>query len=117
MKKILLVDVKEEVGSVLKKTQDEEGYAVLTVSGLKDAKEFIKNLFPDLIIVDVGISTLDGLDLMKSIIAKKKVPVIVLTPYGQEEKGLEFLSSDIYLAKSDEPSEIKNMVRKILFLS
>ena len=117
MKKILLIDVKEEVSSFLKKTQDEDGCAVLTVSGLKDAKEFIKNLFPDLIVVDAGISTLDGLELLKSVIGEKRIPVIVLTPYGQEEKGLEFFSSDIYLAKSDEPAEVKNIIRKILFLS
>lgn|GEM_PF-2297846 len=114
MRKILLVDVKDEIGLFLKKTQEEQGYVVLTSSSLKETRDFITNLSPDLIIFDLAISSVEVIEFLKDLKREKKtIPIIILTPYEESGRDFEFLNSDIHIVLSDEPNNLKNTIKTI----
>ena len=115
---ILIVDDDDRIRSLLKDYLDNNGYIVSTAENAEQAKNKLKYLKFDIIILDVMMPGQNGYDLTKEVRKKMKVPIILLTAKGEVEnriKGLE-LGADDYLGKPFEPKElllrIKNIINK-----
>ena len=115
---ILIVDDDDRIRNLLKDYLSENKYIVSTAENANQAKERLKYIKADIIILDVMMPGQDGYDLTKEIKAETKVPIILLTAKGEVEnriKGLE-LGADDYLGKPFEPKElllrIKNIINK-----
>tara|TARA_B100000963_G_scaffold9443_1_gene7412 strand:- start:4990 stop:5667 length:678 start_codon:yes stop_codon:yes gene_type:complete len=115
---ILIVDDDNRIRDLLKDYLSENKYIVSTAENADQAKERLKYLKFDIIILDVMMPGQNGYDLTKEIKNKVKVPIILLTAKGEVEnriKGLE-IGADDYIGKPFEPKElllrIKNIINK-----
>ena len=115
---ILVVDDDDRIRNLLKDYLSENNYIVSTAENANQAKEKLKYLKFEIIILDVMMPGQDGYGLTKDIKKQSKIPVILLTAKGEVEnriKGLE-LGADDYIGKPFEPKElllrIKNITEK-----
>ena len=113
---ILIVDDDDKIRNLLKDYLNENDYIVSTAEDAIQAKERLKIIKFDIIILDVMMPGQDGYDLTKEIKKDSKVPIILLTAKGEVEnriKGLE-LGADDYLGKPFEPKELLLRIKNIL---
>ena len=115
---ILIVDDDDRIRNLLKDYLNENNYIVSTAEDANQAKERLKYIKFDIIILDVMMPGQNGYELTKEIKRLIKVPIILLTAKGEVEnriKGLE-LGADDYIGKPFEPKElllrIKNIIKK-----
>ena len=113
---ILIVDDDDKIRSLLKDYLTENQYIVSTAEDASQAKERLKIIKFDIIILDVMMPGQNGYELTKEIKKDNKVPIILLTAKGEVEnriKGLE-LGADDYLGKPFEPKELLLRIKNIL---
>ena len=115
---ILIVDDDDRIRNLLKDYLSENSYIVSTAKNADQAKERLKYLKFDIIILDVMMPGQNGYELTKEIKKQIKVPIILLTAKSEVENritGLE-LGADDYIGKPFEPKElllrIKNIINK-----
>ena len=73
MKKILLVDDEESIHLLYREEFEEEGYEVHSALGGKDALEKFKLIAPDLVILDINMPDISGIDFLKSLDTQRKI--------------------------------------------
>jgi DNA-binding response OmpR family regulator len=116
MKKILVVDDEPKIVQLARDYLEHAGFAVLAASDGKTALAIVRADKPDLIVLDLGLPQLDGLDVTRSIRKESNVPIIMLTARSEESDkliGLE-LGADDYVTKPFSPKELVARVRTVL---
>ena len=92
-----------------------EGYEVVTASDGKDALEKVQEQLPDLIVMDINMPKMDGIETMGKILGKnKEIPVIINTAYSNYKDNFMSWAADAYIVKSSDLSELKNAVKEVL---
>jgi two-component system, OmpR family, alkaline phosphatase synthesis response regulator PhoP len=114
--KVLVVDDEEDILELISFHLEEEGFFVQTAqNGLEVLPKIEKNQ-PDLIILDIMLPGIGGLDLCKKIKSKANIPIIMVTAKAGETDavlGLE-LGADDYVRKPFSPRELMARVRSVL---
>ncbi len=113
---ILIVDDDDKIRNLLKEYLADNQYIISTAEDALQAKDKLKIIKFDVIILDVMMPGQNGYDLTKEIKKDNKVPIILLTAKGEVEnriKGLE-LGADDYLGKPFEPKELLLRIKNIL---
>ncbi len=113
---ILVVDDDDRIRNLLKDYLADNNYIVSTAENANQAKEKLKYLKFDILILDIMMPGQDGYELTKDIKKKFKVPIILLTAKGEVEnriKGLE-LGADDYIGKPFEPKELLLRIKNII---
>jgi two-component system phosphate regulon response regulator PhoB len=116
---ILAVDDEEDVLELVRYNLDKNGYKVQTAASGEEAIEKARAKLPDLIILDIMLPGINGLDVCKKLKSDpktEKIPVIMLTAKGEESDivtGLE-IGADDYIAKPFSPKVLVARVRRIL---
>lgn len=114
--KILLVDDEIYIRKLLTKRLTAAGYKVFSAADGKEGLDcFIKNQ-PDLVILDIILSKLDGYEVCRKIRKNSDVPIIILTALGSISNrlvGLE-LGADDYMVKPFSPKELEARIKAIL---
>src|SRR5512135_1584316 len=116
MKTILVVDDEPKIVQLARDYLEHAGFAVLTASDGPTALHVTRSSKPDLIVLDLGLPQLDGLDVTRSIRKDSNVPIIMLTARSEETDkliGLE-LGADDYITKPFSPKELVARVRTVL---
>jgi len=118
-KHILVVDDDDRIRELIKEYLDNNNFYTTTAKDAEDAKNKIKLIKFDLIILDIMMPGQNGLDLTKEIKYSSDQPIILLTAMGESSdriSGLE-TGADDYLPKPFEPKElllrIKNILKRI----
>jgi len=116
MNKILLIDDDVELTRMLKEFLAHEGFDVMTANnGVTGAQYLLLNGY-DLVVLDVMMPALDGIETLKLIRKSSPIPVIMLTAKGDESDrffGLE-LGADDYVPKPCTPRELTARIRAVL---
>lgn len=117
MKKLLVVDDEQSILTLLQYNLEQAGYQVLTAMDGEEGKNVALGENPDLIILDLMLPKLDGLDVCKQLRQQKVMtPILMLTAKDDEfDKvlGLE-LGADDYMTKPFSPREVVARVKAIL---
>jgi DNA-binding response OmpR family regulator len=116
MKMILVVDDESKIVDLARDYLEHAGFSVLTAADGPAALAAVHRERPDLVVLDLGLPGLDGLDVTRSIRRDSNLPVIMLTARDDElDKllGLE-LGADDYLTKPFSPRELVARVRAVL---
>ena len=113
---ILLVDDDDKIRELLKTFLVDNKYLVSTASNAAEAKEILKYITFDLLVIDIMMPGQNGYELTKEIREKSLIPIIHLTAMGETEDrvhGLE-IGADDYLGKPFEPKELLLRINNIL---
>ncbi len=116
MKTILVVDDEPKIVQLARDYLEHAGFAVLTASDGPAALHAARSAKPDLIVLDLGLPQIDGLDVTRSLRKDSNVPIIMLTARSEESDkliGLE-LGADDYVTKPFSPKELVARVRTVL---
>jgi DNA-binding response OmpR family regulator len=116
MTSVLVVDDEEIVRSVVVRYLERDGYDTLEAADGVRARELIEHARPDLVVLDIMLPGIDGLELCRWIRSSSELPVIMLTARGEEADrivGLE-LGADDYITKPFSPRELAARVRTVL---
>lgn len=113
---ILVVDDEPQITRVLKTTLSSQGYGVRTASDGDEAIQMMRDWTPDLVITDLRMPNLGGLELCRQIRAKSRIPIIVLSVKGEERIKVEALDAgaDDYVTKPFGVHELLARVRAAL---
>jgi DNA-binding response OmpR family regulator len=115
-KKILVVDDKLELRTLLKSYLNQEGFDVVTANDGQEALYVARHEKPNLIILDLMMPEMGGYEFMHSYIREADTPVVILTAKIDENDkvlGLE-LGADDYVTKPFSPRELTARVRAVL---
>jgi DNA-binding response OmpR family regulator len=114
--KVLVVDDEPIVREVVVRYLEREGYRTLEAGDGETARRLLEEEPPSLVVLDVMLPGIDGLELCRWIRARHDLPVILLTARGEEADrivGLE-LGADDYVTKPFSPRELAARVRTVL---
>jgi two-component system response regulator CpxR len=113
---LLIVDDDQELGQMLTEYLTAEGFQVTIVRDGADALDHLSNRTYDLLILDVMLPSLSGLEVLRRLRHTHSMPVVMLTAHGSDVDrivGLE-LGADDYLAKPFNPRELVARIRAVL---
>ncbi len=115
MKTILVVDDDEPIRNLLTEELTEDGYRVITASNARDALKLVENEPLDLVILDIRMPGMDGLEALPRILGLKEgLPVILNTAYYQYKESFMSWAADAYVVKSSDLTELKAKVKELI---
>lgn len=113
--KILLVDDDDGLRDFYREELEDEGYEVLTAKNGKEALQKLEKGKPDLIVLDIVMPKMDGMEALGRIIGKDKtIPVILHTSHPGYQEDFMSWAADAYLLKSTDLTELKEKIRELL---
>jgi len=112
-RRILVVDDEPQITRVLRTSLSSQGYDLRVANDGETALEIMKDWTPDLVITDLSMPNMDGLELSRRIRAKLTVPIIVLSVKGEERTKVRALDAgaDDYVTKPFGMEELLARVR------
>ena len=115
-KKILVVEDEKKLVIILKAYLEQAGFAVVTASDGQQALTVFRHEKPALVLLDLNLPVLDGLDVCRALRKESAAPIIMVTARVEETDrliGLE-LGADDYISKPFSPREVVARVRAVL---
>ena len=114
-KKILVVDDDEGLRDLYKDVLVDEGYEVLTAKNGKEALQKLEREKPDLIVLDIVMPKMDGMEALGRIIGKDKtIPIILHTSHPGYQEDFMSWAADAYILKSTNLQELNEKIRELL---
>jgi two-component system KDP operon response regulator KdpE len=113
---ILVVDDEAQITRVLKTSLSSQGYGIRTAADGEEALQLMKDWSPDLIVTDLRMPNMDGLELCRQVRTQSRVPIIVLSVKGEETIKVEALDAgaDDYVTKPFSINELLARIRAAL---
>ena len=114
--KILVIDDEREIVKLVRAYLEQAGFRVVTASDGQEGLTVFRHEKPDLVVLDLSLPRIDGLDVCRTIRRESDTPVIMLTARVEEQDrliGLE-LGADDYIVKPFSPREVVARVRAVL---
>jgi len=114
--RILVVDDEPQIRRSLQVNLENKNYSVMTAASGDEALETMTRRKPDVVIVDLVLPSMDGIELTRRIREQSPVPIIVLSAIGDEWKKVEALESgaDDYVTKPFGIEELSARIRSAL---
>ena len=116
MKRVLVVDDESKIVRLARDYLEHAGFEVSVAHDGRSAIQATRLEKPDLVVLDLGLPDIDGLDVTRHLRRESEVPIIMLTARGDEADrvaGLE-LGADDYVTKPFSPRELVARVRAVL---
>ncbi len=115
MKKILLVDDEESIHLLYRAELEGEGYMVHSaLTGIEALQKF-KIVSPDLVILDINMPGMNGIEVLRRIKEiHPKMPVVLCSAYHEYKQDIGAWASDDYIVKSADLADLKAAVRQLL---
>ena len=112
-KHILVVDDESQITRVLRTALSSHGYDIRVANDGETALEIMKDWSPDLVITDLAMPNIDGLELCRRLRVKTQIPIIVLSVRGEERTKVKALDAgaDDYVTKPFGMEELLARVR------
>jgi two-component system KDP operon response regulator KdpE len=113
---ILVVDDEPQITRVLRTTLNAQGYEIRVANDGETALEMLKDFGPDLVITDLAMPNMNGIELCRNLRRVSQVPILVLSVRGEERSKVEALDSgaDDYITKPFSTGELLARVRAAL---
>jgi DNA-binding response OmpR family regulator len=114
--RVLVVDDDETVRDVVRRYLERDGHEVAVAGDGESALQLVAKQLPDLIVLDLMLPGIDGLEVCRRLRQRYSVPIVMLTALGEEEDrvvGLQ-LGADDYVTKPFSPRELALRVGSVL---
>jgi two-component system response regulator MprA len=114
--RVLVIEDDAEIADVLRRFLRQEGHEVRTAADGEEALPAAAEFVPDLVILDLGLPGVDGVEVCRRLRADGDVPILILTARAETEDRVEGLDSgaDDYLVKPFERQELLARIRALL---
>jgi CheY-like chemotaxis protein len=113
--RILLVEDEEKQALLYQMELENEGYEVVVAKNGREAVELVENAEPDLVVMDISMPGMDGIEAMGRILSKhNKLPVIINTAYASYKDNFLSWSADAYITKSSDLTKLKETIQQCL---
>ena len=114
--RVLVVEDDAEITDVLRRSLRHEGYEVRTALDGVEALDAAAEFYPDLVVLDLGLPRLDGIEVCRQLRADGDVPILILTARTETDDRVTGLDSgaDDYLVKPFERQEFLARIRALL---
>ncbi len=111
---ILIVDDEKNILDLYDQELQDEGYSTFLAQNGKECLEIIKNEELDLIVLDIRMPRMDGLEAIGNIIdINNKIPVIINSAYSNYKDDFMSWAAEAYVVKSYNLDELKNTIRRL----
>ena len=113
---VLVIDDDPQVRTLVSRLLRHEGYEVVEAAEAGEALRYVDQREPDLVLLDIVMPQVDGIDLLAEIRSRSNVPVIMLTALGDEADRILGLKSgaDDYMVKPFSPGELSARIESVL---
>ena len=113
--KILIVEDDASQRLLYSEELKEENYEPITAKNGKEAMQVLKIIKADLIVLDIIMPVMDGMEALGRIIGKHKdIPIILYSSYSHYREDFMSWMADAYLTKSSDLTELKETIRNLL---
>jgi CheY-like chemotaxis protein len=115
MKTILVVDDDRNLRRLYKNELEAEGYRVTLAANGREALTLVASELPDLVVMDIRMPELDGLEAMAHVLREHGgVPVLLNTAYSSYQDSFLAWAAEGYLIKSSDLEPLKKRIREVL---
>ncbi|PQV63747.1 Response regulator receiver domain-containing protein [Abditibacterium utsteinense] len=112
---VLVVEDDPNQRALYEEELSDEGYEILTAEDGRQALQVAQETPPDLVVMDVNMPKMDGLDTLARLLeVKRETPVIIHTAYASYRDSFASWSADAYIVKNSDLSELKATVKRLL---
>jgi len=112
---ILVVDDEEPIRLLYQQELEEEGYAVEVAANAQEAFDILDKTPVDLVILDIKMPGMNGIEAMQKIVGKNKnIPIIVNSAYPHFKDSYMTWVAEDYVVKSSNLQELKDKVKQII---
>ncbi|RLD98414.1 MAG: response regulator [Aquificota bacterium] len=113
--RLLIVDDEESIRLLYQQEFTDEGYDVVLASSGEEALEVLDKEPVDLVILDIRMKEMSGLEALQHIVKEKKnLPVILCSAYSSYQDDFSSWLADAYVIKSSDLTELKEEVKRLL---
>jgi DNA-binding response OmpR family regulator len=117
MYQVLVVEDEPNLLELYRKELEDEGFKVITTTDGDQAIHLTKMVLPDLVILDIKINKVLGLEVLEKIKAfDHKIPVILNSAYATFRADFSSWMADAYIIKSSDLTELKRSIKTLLHL-
>jgi CheY-like chemotaxis protein len=115
MKHILVVDDERHICELYQSELEDEGYAVTLAHSGKEALAAVESKRPDLIILDIQMPGMDGIETLEKLVGSDKgIPIILNTAYSHYREDFTTWGADAYVVKSSDLTKLKAEIKRLL---
>ncbi|TVM00270.1 MAG: two-component system response regulator [Candidatus Brocadia sp. WS118] len=115
MKTILVVEDDKNQLLLYEQELSMEGYNIITARDGLEAIKKVKEHLPDLIVMDITMPKMSGIEAMGKILSEhKNIPVIINTAYTSYKDDFMSWSADAYIIKSSDMKELKDKIKELI---
>ena len=115
MKTILVADDDKNLAILYEQELTDEGYRVQVVHDARQAIDRVEKDPPDLLILDIRMPGMDGIEALNHILGKNnRLPVILNTAYSNYKDNFMTWAADAYVVKSSDLTELKTTIQDVL---
>jgi len=113
--KILIVEDEQHQRELYAMELEDEGYDVDQASNGKEGVDKVKNNKYDLVVMDIRMPEMDGIEALGKILSRdKKIPIVIYTAYSNYKSNFMTWTADAYVTKSSNLDELKGKIKEIL---
>ena len=115
MPRVLVVEDEPSLRKLYRGDLAEDGYEVATASSAPEALAQIEAMRPDLVVLDIRMPGMDGLDAMTRILERDpRIAVVLNSAFSCYKDNFLSWAADAYVVKSSDTSELRETVRRVL---
>jgi two-component system, response regulator, stage 0 sporulation protein F len=115
MKTILVVEDDKNQRLFYEQELSLEGYSIITAQDGQEAAKKVKEHTPDLIVMDINMPKMNGIESIGRILSEhKKIPIIINTAYSSYKDNFMSWSADAYIIKSADLTELKRKIKELI---
>ena len=115
MPKVLIVDDETNLRRLYRESLEGDGYEVITAQSAEDCLQKLDHESPDLVVLDVRMPGMDGLEALGKILERyPQMPVVLNSAFSSYRDNFLSWTADAYLVKSSDVGPLRRTVRKLL---
>ncbi|MCC7212892.1 MAG: response regulator [Candidatus Brocadia sp.] len=115
MKTILVVEDDKNQLLLYEQELSLEGYKIITARDGLEAIKKVREQLPDLIVMDITMPKMNGIEAMGKILSEhKKIPIIINTAYSRYKDDFMSWAADAYVVKSSNLKELKDKIKELV---